>query len=183
MRAEASAASLDANPDEARRQLAELSAEVQAALRDVRRLVDGLRPPALDEVGLVAAIDQQARRLEGTNGTGTPRISVDGRPSPLPELPAAVEVAAYRIAVEAVTNAVRHAEARTCRVRIEAGPDLAIEIDDDGRGNPVGFVAGTGIESMTARAAELGGEVRLERRQGGGTRVLARLPLAGGTAA
>ena len=179
MRAEASAATLDDDPAAARALLAELSAEVGVALADVRRLVDGLRPPAIDEVGLVAAIDQQARRLEGGPGDASVRISVAGAPSPLPELPAAVEVAAYRIAVEAVTNAVRHADARTCRVRIAAGRMLEIEVADDGTGDPAWFVAGTGMESMSARAEELGGELRVEPQAGGGTRVLARLPLAG----
>ncbi|HKF85334.1 MAG TPA: histidine kinase [Candidatus Limnocylindrales bacterium] len=179
MRAEASAATLDTDPGAARALLDELAAEVGVALADVRRLVDGLRPPAIDEVGLVAAIDQQARRLEGGSGHASLRISVAGAPSPLPELPAAVEVAAYRIAVEAVTNAVRHADARTCRVRIAAGRTLEIEVADDGTGNPAGFVAGTGMESMSARAEELGGELRVEPQAGGGTRVLARLPLAG----
>ena len=179
MRAEASAATLDADPAAARALLEELAAEVSVALGDVRRLVDGLRPPAIDEVGLVAAIDQQARRLEGGPDDTSVRISVAGAPTPLPALPAAVEVAAYRIAVEAVTNAVRHAEARTCRVRIAAGRVLEIEVADDGTGNPAGFVAGTGMESMSARAEELGGELRVEPQAGGGTRVLARLPLAG----
>jgi signal transduction histidine kinase len=179
LRAEASAATLDADPAAARALLEELSTEVGVALADVRRLVDGLRPPAIDEVGLVAAIDQQARRLEGGTSDIAVRISVAGAPSPLPELPAAVEVAAYRIAVEAVTNAVRHAGAQTCSVRIAVGRMLEIEVADDGRGDPAAFVAGTGLESMSARAEELGGELRVEAQAGGGTRVLAWLPLAG----
>jgi two-component system NarL family sensor kinase len=182
MRAEASAATLDADPAAARALLEELASEVGVALTDVRRLVEGLRPPAIDEVGLVAAIDQQARRLEGGPDDTSVRISVAGAPSPLPDLPAAVEVAAYRIAIEAVTNAVRHADARTCRVRIAAGRMLEIEVADDGTGNPAGFVAGTGMESMSARAEELGGALRVEPQAGGGTRVLAWLPLSGPTA-
>jgi two-component system NarL family sensor kinase len=178
LRAEAASVLLGEDQAAARRLLGELTADVATALADVRRLVDGLRPPALDEVGLVAAIDQQARRLGGGQDGTAPRISVDGSPSPLPVLPAAVEVAAYRIAIEGVTNAVRHARARTCRVRIEAGPELRIEVADDGAGGPEGFVAGTGLESMTARAEELGGEIRLEPAEGGGTRLVARLPLA-----
>jgi two-component system, NarL family, sensor kinase len=104
---------------------------------------------------------------------------VEADPVPLPELPAAVEVAAYRIAVEAVTNAVRHAEATRCRVRIEARDELAVEIEDDGRGIPADAVPDVGLESIRARAEELGGTVRLERPADGGTRVVARLPLAG----
>ena len=183
MRAEASAATLDTDPDAARAMLETLASDVAAAVADVRRLVDGLRPPAIDEMGLAAAIDQQARRLEGGPGDGSVHISVAGAPMPLPALPAAVEVAAYRIAVEAVTNAVRHADARTCRVRTHAGRELEIEVADDGSGSPSSFVTGTGLESMAARAAELGGELRVEPQVGGGTRVLARLPIAPTTAA
>lgn len=178
LRAEASAETLASDPARARRLLDELGDEVRAALADVRRLVDGLRPPALDELGLVGAIEQQAGRLEGGAGlaTGT-RFVVDRPGSPLPELPAAVEVAAYRIAVEALTNVVRHAEARTCRVRIRTGDDLTIEVIDDGRGLPPDQRPGTGIESMHERAAELGGTLTIARRRGGGVRVIARLPI------
>jgi signal transduction histidine kinase len=179
LRAEAATALLADDPAAARRLLDELSADVTTAVADVRRLVDGLRPPALDEVGLVAAIEQQARRLEGGQGQEGPRISVDGSPSPLPELPAAVEVAAYRIAVEGMTNVVRHASARTCRVRITAVDGLEIVVTDDGHGQPTALVPGTGLESMVARAEELGGEVGFQPEPGGGTRLVARLPLAG----
>ncbi len=184
MRAEASAAVLDDDREAARRQLDALGDEVRNALADVRRLVDGLRPPALDELGLVGAIGQQAARLDGGRphepGAGSASIRVEGEPAPLPALPAAVEVAAYRIAVEAMTNAVRHAGARTCRVHVAAGSQLTIEVVDDGRGLPDDAPAGTGLESMRERAAELGGEVAVERAPGGGTRVVARLPIGRG---
>ena len=180
LRAEASAEMLDTDPAAARRLLGELSADVTTALADIRRLVEGLRPPALDELGLVGAITEQASRLEGSSGDrpGT-SISVEARPDPLPELAAAVEVAAFRIVVEALTNAVRHAEARACRVRIDAGDDLVIEIVDDGRGLPATVTPGVGLESMEARAVELGGSLRIERPKAGGTRVVARLPIPG----
>jgi signal transduction histidine kinase len=180
LRAEASAELLDSDPVAAKHLLDELGADVQTTLADLRRLVDGLRPPALDELGLLGAIEQQAARLEGSSGSGpATTITVAGSPVPLPELPAAVEVAAYRIAVEALTNAVRHAEARTCRVTLEAGELLVIEVVDDGRGVPTTVTPGTGLESMEARAAELGGSLRIDRRRGGGTRLEARLPIAG----
>ena len=178
LRAEASAETLASDPATARRLLDELGGEVRAALADIRRLVDGLRPPALDELGLLVAIEQQAGRLEsGTGMAAGTRIMVDRPDSPLPELPAAVEVAAYRIVVEALTNVVRHAEARTCQVRIRAAEDLTIEVDDDGRGLPPGQRPGTGIESMHGRAAELGGTFAIVPRPGGGVRVVARLPI------
>ncbi len=183
LRAEASAELLVADPEAARRLLDELGADVRTTLDDLRRLVDGLRPPALDELGLVGAIGRQAARLEGSAGTGRgTAITVEGRPSPLPGLPAAVEVAAYRIAVEALTNAVRHADARTCAVRLEVADDLVIEVVDDGTGLPAGRPSGTGLESMETRAAELGGTLRIDRRRGGGTRLEARIPIPGSRA-
>jgi signal transduction histidine kinase len=102
-------------------------------------------------------------------------VEADGE---LPALPAAVEVAAYRIASEAMTNAVRHAGAARCEVRLIGGPDLTVIIEDDGAGLMPDRSAGVGIASMHERAAELGGDCRIEARFGGGTRVIARLPLA-----
>jgi signal transduction histidine kinase len=179
MRAEAASALLQESPEASRPQLDALGDEVLVALADVRRLVDGLRPPALDELGLLGAIGQQAARLDAGMGhdAGSATIRVEGDPAQLPDLPAAVEVAAYRITVEAMTNAVRHAGARLCRVRVEAGSQLTIEVTDDGRGLPSPLRPGTGIESMRERAEELGGAIAIEPRPGGGTRVLARLPL------
>lgn len=180
MRAEASAAVVGSDPAAAREQLDHLADEVRVALADVRRLVDGLRPPALDELGLAGAIGTQASRLDrrGEAAGGT-AIEVETSPARLPDLPAAIEVAAYRIAVEAMTNAVRHAGATTCRVRVEAGSELVVEVIDDGRGLPAGTVPGTGLESMRERAEEVGGDVAIEALAEGGTRVLARLPILG----
>jgi len=180
LRAEASAATLGSDPDGARRLLDELGGDVRVALTDVRRLVEGLRPPALDELGLIEAVRQQAARLEAGGTAGTPAITVDAEPLPLPELSAAVEVAAYRIAIEAVTNAVRHAGARTCRVLFDAtGTDrLRVEVVDDGQGLSAHDVPGVGLDSMRERAEELGGSIVVEAAAGGGTSVVARLPLA-----
>jgi signal transduction histidine kinase len=185
MRAEAASALLGAGEAASRTQLDALTGEVRVALADVRRLVDGLRPPALDELGLLGAIGQQAARLDGgaDRKAGAAAIRVESDPVTLPELPAAVEVAAYRITVEAMTNAVRHAGARLCRVRLEARSQLVIEVTDDGRGVPAPLQPGTGIESMRDRATELGGEVAIEARPEGGTRVIARLPLGRGAPA
>jgi signal transduction histidine kinase len=102
-------------------------------------------------------------------------------PEELPPLPAAVEVACYRIAQEAITNVARHAHARTCRVRLsvdEATSTLGLEITDDGVGMPEDRVAGVGLSSMRERAEELGGTLAVEPRPEGGTRVRARLPLS-----
>lgn len=177
MRADAAAADLARDPEAAARALAGIRSEVDTAVADVGRLVEGLRPPALDELGLVGAIEQQAARLGGE----TPRFVIEA-PADLGELPAAVEVAAYRIAVEAMTNVVRHAGASRCHVRLEADapglPRLDLVVRDDGRGLAAHPVAGVGLTSMRERAAEVGGEVRVEAGTAGGTVIRARLPMA-----
>jgi signal transduction histidine kinase len=100
-------------------------------------------------------------------------------PADMPELPAAVEVAAYRIALEALTNVERHAHARHCLVRLELAGEqsLCLSISDDGRGLPADYQAGVGITSMRERAAELGGDCALTAEPGGETHVQVRLPL------
>ena len=164
------------DPQESDRLLRQAREDVTAALADVRRLVHDLRPPALDDVGLLGAVRQQAQRLQG-NGLG---VSVHGGDG-LDGLPAAVEVAAYRIASEALTNVVRHAGARTCRVALEVvGSDLVVEVVDDGTGIPAGTPTGVGLVSLRERAAELGGECRIECPDSRGTVVRARLPLGSG---
>ena len=156
--------------------LGSLRIETQDAIADVRRVVEGLRPPALDELGLVGALRGQARRLEGTGGRGNGGVVIDVKaPEALPALPAAVEVAAYRIATEALTNVVRHADARRCVVRLSVGDQLELEVTDDGSG--VGVAApGVGLGSMRERAAELGGSCTIGAARGGGTAVRAALP-------
>jgi signal transduction histidine kinase len=150
----------------------ELRAELRTAIADLRRLVHGLRPPALDELGLVGALQRLA---EGIGADGLV-ITVDV-PAELPELPAAVEVAAYRIAQEALTNVARHAHARSAVVRLGVDADaLTVEVTDDGSGLPRDLVAGVGLSSMRERAAEMGGSCRVEDAPGGGTRVVAVLP-------
>jgi signal transduction histidine kinase len=169
---------IDRDPVAAGELAGELRAELRAAIADIRRLVHGLRPPALDELGLVGAL----QRLAGSCGAdGGLRVDVDV-PGELPALPAAVEVAAYRIVQEALTNVVRHAGARTGRVLLAADAHgLTVEVTDDGVGLPGGLVPGVGLSSMRERAAETGGSCEVAARPGGGTRVLARLPLAGGS--
>jgi two-component system NarL family sensor kinase len=163
MRAEAAAAALSGQRDAASRDLTALTEDVRSAIADLRRLVDGLRPPSLDELGLAGAIREQVTRLadDGTPGRA-PVITVECRPAVLPDLPAAVEVAAYRIAIEAVTNTVRHADARTCVVTLVADARLTVEIRDDGLGLDPDRPRGVGLESMDERAAEVGGALILE---------------------
>ncbi|MEP6762218.1 MAG: sensor histidine kinase [Sporichthyaceae bacterium] len=165
------------DPDAARTLLRELKHETAASIGDVRRLVNGLRPPALDEFGLTVALRQHADRVSVRDGRLA--VTVDA-PADLEALPAAVEVAAYRIAMEAMTNAARHAHARQCRLRLSVDDTLEIEVCDDGVGLPAFRSEGVELAAMRERAAELGGTCLIESGPGGGTRVLARLPLQRG---
>jgi signal transduction histidine kinase len=160
-------------PADADKLLKQAREDVTTALADVRRLVHDLRPPALDDVGLLGAVQQQAARLRAPGLT----VTVDGGPG-LDGLPAAVEVAAYRIASEALTNVARHAAAAECRVSLAVRDGaLVVEVADDGVGIPAGTPSGVGLVSLRERAAELGGECRIECPDERGTVVRARLPL------
>jgi signal transduction histidine kinase len=161
----------------------DLQAEIRAAITDIRRLVYALRPPTLDELGLVGAIRQYAAQYDTRNGSteepGSDLRVVVEAPEQLPALPAAVEVAAYRIVQEALTNAARHAQARLCRICLSLpdGHDLQVEVSDDGVGLPKELCAGVGLLSMRERAEEVGGTCVVEPAPGRGTRVLVKLPL------
>ncbi len=156
--------------------LHELTQHVQGAVADVRRLVYELRPPALDDLGLLGALRDQAVRYS----QGGLLVTVDAPPS-LAALPAAVEVAAYRICLEALTNVVRHANARACVIRLCLDPlarELRVEIVGDGAGIRRGAAGGVGLRSMRERAEELGGSCVIRPLPGGGTSISARLPVA-----
>jgi signal transduction histidine kinase len=167
---------VDRDPAAAAQLLKELRTEVSAAISEIRRLVYGLRPPALDDVGLVEALRQHAGRFAEPRQDGSLAVEIDS-PGEVDDLPAAVEVAAYRIAAEAINNAARHAHASRCRVRINAGESLEVEVVDDGSGWPDGARAGMGLASMRERAEELGGTLEVSTARGGGSRVLASIPL------
>ena len=156
-KADAARNTLSAEPARASELLGQLRGDVTAAITDIRRLVYGLRPPALDDLGLVGSLRQQSARLAQRGDGGSVAVQIDA-PEPLPPLPAAVEVAAYRIITEALTNAARHSGATRIKVRLAlAGHDgLRIEVHDDG-GPGAGWQPGFGLLSMRERAAELGG--------------------------
>lgn len=164
---------LTSDVQEADRLLGEFKTQTQEAIADVRRLVYGLRPPALDQLGLVGALRERATALSSVEGVQI----VLSAPDSLPALPAAAEVAAYRIATEALTNVVRHAQARRAAVWLCLDDALYLAVDDDGVGLPAAWRAGVGLSSMRERAEELGGSLRVESRAQGGARVAARLPL------
>lgn len=167
------------DPASADEQLRQLKEETQTCIADIRRLVYDLRPPALDELGLLPALAEYADRLSSRDSGLA--VTVEAA-QPLPALPAAVEAAAYRIAVEALTNVSRHAQARHCLLRLGVDdgdrPELRLLVRDDGRGLPAPRRPGVGLASMGERATELGGSCRVVPRPEGGTDVLARLPLA-----
>ena len=166
--------SVQRSADPVRRQalLAMLHDQTSQALRDVRRIAYDLRPPILDELGLVAALREQADRF----GVAHRQL-----PDQLAPLPAAVEVAAYRIAVEAIANSVRHASGAQISLTLSVNGRVELCVSDDGPGLPANYVAGVGITSMRERAAELGGACVIERLSPRGTAVRTRLPLAAST--
>lgn len=162
------------DPDVARSLLESLKEDTQELVGDIRRLVHDLRPPALDELGLAGALVAHVAQIDAAGDVAV-RIRTD--PDPLPELSAAVEVAAWRITREALTNVVRHAEATTCTVSLTIrGESLDVQVIDDGRGLPVVPRAGIGLKSMRDRAEELGGTLTAADAAGGGTIVQASLP-------
>lgn len=152
----------------------EVKKQMQEALADIRRIAYDLRPPALDELGLVGALKTHIASCNQAQGL---QIVLDA-PENSPLLPAAVEVAAYRIALEAITNVSRHAGAQHCYVRLSLPDDLCLEVTDDGYGLPSSIQAGVGLASMRERAEELGGMCVTETLPQGGTGVKARLPLS-----
>jgi two-component system NarL family sensor kinase len=152
--------------------LGDIDTEVKASIGDIRRLVEALRPPALDELGLIGAVRSRAVALAGEMS-----IEVSGS-EPAAPLPAAIETAAYRIVVEAMTNAVRHSGATRCAILImtdEAGVEVVVQ--DDGHGLVADRKPGVGLRSMQERAAEVGGTLSVTSAAQG-TVIAARLPLS-----
>jgi two-component system NarL family sensor kinase len=200
-KADAAHNTLRAEPTKASDLLGGLRADTTAAIEDIRRLVYNLRPPALDDLGLIGSVRQQSARLAQRPDGGSVPVEISA-PESLPPLPAAVEVAAYRILTEAMTNAARHSGATRIEVRLAlAGGDrLCIEVRDDGGagrgpggrpgsgtdswthgradgGAAPGWQPGVGLISMRERAAELGGSCEAGPDPEGGGRVTATLPL------
>jgi two-component system NarL family sensor kinase len=150
---------LEAEPGRAANLLGEVRDGMDETTADIRRLVYGLRPPLIDELGLITALRNHPSAHSG--------LSITVEPDELPDLPAAVEVALYRIASEAIHNAVRHSGGQRCAVTIEVDADeVHMRISDDGRGLPEPLVDGVGIAAIRERAAELGGIVELASHEG-----------------
>lgn len=158
--------------------LEEVRTELGATIEGVRRFARGLRPPALEELGLVPALEAHARGLEDSLGLSV-RIEadpLDGLLSPQAEL------ALYRIVQEALSNVARHAQAEWAQVRLaRADGGVTATVEDDGEGFAVAEVMaregrGLGLFGMQERAAYLGGRVEIQSRPGAGTRVSAQIP-------
>ncbi len=152
--ADAAANTAASQPSESAARLATVRTDLRTAVNEVRRLVDDLRPAAVDELGLVAALEvraaQAVRRADGAPLEVRVETDLEG------PLPAALEVAAYRIATEALTNIVRHSTATRARIRVDVrGGALEVEVLDDGSTQPWG--RGVGTTTMRERAEELGG--------------------------
>jgi len=155
--------------------LESLRTGLQETVTDVRRIVEGLRPPAIDELGLFGAVAELSHELAEGSGLD---LALE-LPEERPVLPAAVEVAAYRVAQEALTNVVRHARASACQVVATLTPEtLTLQISDDGCGS-AGSRPGVGMGSMRERAGEIGGRVDV-RALDCGTSVTLWLPLRTG---
>jgi signal transduction histidine kinase len=161
------------DPEAAETLLTDAITHAQQAITDIRRLVYNLRPPALDDLGLLGALREQMNQYRSSEVALTLEA-----PEQLPPLSAAVEVACYRIAQEALTNVMRHASAHSCTIRLTLADMLILEIIDDGIGLLPERLAGVGLTSMRERATELGGTCIIESVPGGGTRVYTRLPLS-----
>jgi two-component system NarL family sensor kinase len=161
------------DPARSDRLLQELGGETKNAIADIRSLVYALRPPALDELGLVGALREQAALLGESMG-----LEIAVASPHLPELPPAVEVAAYRIVTEALTNVARHAQASRCDVELDLRDGLEIDVYDDGIGFAESARPGVGLRSMRERADELGGSFTAGKCAPHGTRIQVRLPVA-----
>ena len=171
LQAEAARDWLGSDPARSQTLLEEIIDGTQNALADIRRVVYALRPPALDDLGLIPAIREQAAQYR----SGDLQITVEA-PESLPPLPAAVEVAVYQIVREALTNVQRHARAHTCVVDLRVNGKMDIDIRDDGVGIPAARRAGVGLNSIHERAVELGGSCVIESQPGAGTQIKVSLP-------
>jgi signal transduction histidine kinase len=182
MQAGAARSLIRSDPDAADQELVVLREELRSAVADIRRLVLGLRPPALDDLGLVGALQARLARFDrGGIDADSPGLKVQLEADDLlPPLSAAAEVAAFRIIEEAVTNVVKHADASCVTVTLSSeGEELHISVIDDGIGI-ASTIDGTGmgLQSIRERATELGGKCNVNIGPNGkGTCVIVTLPI------
>ncbi len=183
---------IESDTEAAKRLIKQLRSSIRETVQDIRRLAYDLRPPALDQLGLVAAIRERALQINnfikgfGIEREKTLHVTVTA-PQTLPSLPAAVEVATYWVVQEALMNVIRHSGAGNCSVKLEmvnknGHVELAVDIEDDGVGSANHEVShrisGIGIQVMRERVEEIGGRLLLETREFGGTCVKATIPIS-----
>jgi two-component system sensor histidine kinase UhpB len=168
----------DGDPTEAPRALRTVAHSVRDSLDEVRRIARELRPEALDDLGLVNALIALCNRMDGQDG---PRIDRKLQGT-LPPLPPDVELVLYRVAQESLTNAVRHAGARSISVWLQADAEsVALRVRDDGQGMPRDLSGDTsGIAGMRERAILVNGRFSIESIPRRGTEVRLRIPLENG---
>lgn len=171
------------DPEAAGRRIADLRTGLRTAVGDTRRLVYGLRPPVLDELGLLEALRFQIAQYQGdlVNSGNPGNLPIQVRfdaPEVLPELPAAVEVAIYRIVEEGLANIIHHAQAKNGMITLSLiEPGISIDILDDGVGLPEIISYGIGLKSLRERASELSGTWSIQSMPGRGTHLSAWMPL------
>jgi len=178
MKLRAARSLMAAEPSRAAGLLDAIEADVGGLVEEIRRIARNLRPPSLDELGLLGVLRMRVAAFdEGPPDSGM-EVSLDA-PDELPPLPAAVEVAGLRIVLEALTNAARHSGASHARVSVSMDGDaLVVAVTDDGTGVPADVAPGVGLTSMHERADELGGSMQVVSPDHRGTTVIARLPVA-----
>jgi signal transduction histidine kinase len=153
--------------------LSSAEVQLQQCAQEVRRIVDDLRPPDLDELNLVEALQRRLAALDLSNSTTTISLYIRDE---VQGIPADIEAAAYRVIMEAVTNVLRHADASACSVTLSVDDRLLIDVADNGRRVSPQLQPGVGLSSMRTRAAELGGTVNIDIGPRGGTTVHVELP-------
>lgn len=164
---------LSQNPVRAHELLDELAMDARQSVNDIKQIVYGLRPPVLDELGLLVALHSLSERVRQAGLNLKFNL-----PENLPHLPAALEVAIYRVCQEALTNIVKHAQAHHVSIALSySETELNLEITDDGLGLPISRPTGVGLNSMRERAEELGGEINFDAPENGGTRIRVCWPL------
>lgn len=169
----------DSDERELRESLADIEQRARGALEDVQALVRALRAgkSSLDEVEAGAASVVLPRLVTAARASGLEvTATID-----LPEVSPETDRVTVRVVQEALSNIVRHSQARHCEVAVwPDGVALAVRVDDDGTGLPSSVQSGNGLAGMRERVDEAGGELKVTNRLDGGTRVLARLPLGAG---
>jgi signal transduction histidine kinase len=165
----------------AEQELKELADLTQANIQDIRRLIYDLRPAVLDELGLVAALQEYVARYQQEQGLSVALSAPDGKA----RLPAPLETTLFRVIQEALTNAARHAKAHHVQVTLDWDEaQVSLRIADDGQGFDLREAAARakggqhlGLWSMRERVEQLGGRLDVESQPGSGTTIQATIPL------